>query len=376
MTSQMTDREAAVYDRQIRLWGAKAQARLRSSKVLVCGKFGGVAVELTKNLVLAGVSCTIQDSGLAEERDFACNFFLKQDSAGKNRAEACIDAIRELNPLVKVECEPRTLTEVLSSDEFMKQFSVVCYTGTCVQDACKVDELCRERGIFFFASASSAFIGYMFSDLGDAHEYVETTKKGEETSTKKDTAASCSFDQALRADWKTLTMKKRNRVPDTYFALAMMRRGDVVSSSHGDICLEQGVDTSFCDEASVAETIATLRAGADISPVCSILGGIAGQEVIKAISGKDKPICNFFFYDAMTTGAGQERRIGLPAEEKKSAPQHQTASNKRKAAEIEIEICLDDDDDNKGSSASSKQKITSAQNSSNNDNNVEIIVLD
>lgn len=37
----------------------------------------------------------------------------------------------------------------------------------------------------------------------------------------------------------------------------------------------------------------------EFPPVCAIIGGILGQEVIKAISGKGDPIKNFFFFDAM-----------------------------------------------------------------------------
>ncbi|PKI60458.1 hypothetical protein CRG98_019112 [Punica granatum] len=36
----------------------------------------------------------------------------------------------------------------------------------------------------------------------------------------------------------------------------------------------------------------------EFPPVCAILGGILGQEVIKAISGKGDPLKNFFFFDA------------------------------------------------------------------------------
>lgn len=45
----------------------------------------------------------------------------------------------------------------------------------------------------------------------------------------------------------------------------------------------------------------------DVVPVCAILAGILGQEVIKAISQKDEPICNFFCFDG---GVGTVRRIG------------------------------------------------------------------
>ncbi|XP_024033099.1 SUMO-activating enzyme subunit 1B-1-like [Morus notabilis] len=41
----------------------------------------------------------------------------------------------------------------------------------------------------------------------------------------------------------------------------------------------------------------------EFPPVCAIIGGILGQEVIKAISGKGDPLKNFFCFDA-TDGKG------------------------------------------------------------------------
>lgn len=37
MASELTESEAQRYDRQIRVWGAEAQARIQNSRVLVCG---------------------------------------------------------------------------------------------------------------------------------------------------------------------------------------------------------------------------------------------------------------------------------------------------------------------------------------------------
>ena len=49
-------------------------------------------------------------------------------------------------------------------------------------------------------------------------------------------------------------------------------------------------------------------ATAELVHVSAIMGGILGQEVVKAISQKDLPICNFFYFDGKT-GAGTSRRI-------------------------------------------------------------------
>ena len=38
---------------------------------------------------------------------------------------------------------------------------------------------------------------------------------------------------------------------------------------------------------------------AELAPVAAIVGGILGQEVIKAISNKDAPHNNYFFYNPL-----------------------------------------------------------------------------
>jgi len=40
---------------------------------------------------------------------------------------------------------------------------------------------------------------------------------------------------------------------------------------------------------------------AALSPVCAVTGGILGQELIKAVSQRDVPHNNFFFYNALDT---------------------------------------------------------------------------
>ena len=46
----LTEREAAVYDRQIRLWGVEAQKRLQTSRILICG-FSGLGAEVAKTFL-------------------------------------------------------------------------------------------------------------------------------------------------------------------------------------------------------------------------------------------------------------------------------------------------------------------------------------
>jgi len=52
--------EADIYDRQIRLWGADAQSKMSSAKVLYVN-ISGVSSEVMKNLILAGIRGAIAD---------------------------------------------------------------------------------------------------------------------------------------------------------------------------------------------------------------------------------------------------------------------------------------------------------------------------
>jgi hypothetical protein len=46
------------------------------------------------------------------------------------------------------------------------------------------------------------------------------------------------------------------------------------------------------------------NATAELNPVCAIVGGIAAQEIIKAISRDHAPLQNYFVYDGVTTYRG------------------------------------------------------------------------
>ena len=90
------------YDRQLRLWGAKGQRALANTRVVLVGA-SAAGTETLKNLVLPGIgSFLIIDDGVVSRQDAACNFFLP--TAGKARAEAGLEHLRELNPDVEGSC--------------------------------------------------------------------------------------------------------------------------------------------------------------------------------------------------------------------------------------------------------------------------------
>lgn len=75
--------EMAQYDRQIRLWGAEAQQRIRSANILLIS-LRALGTEIAKNLTLAGVrSLTIIDDELIVEEDLGAQFFIREEDIGK-----------------------------------------------------------------------------------------------------------------------------------------------------------------------------------------------------------------------------------------------------------------------------------------------------
>lgn len=80
---EFTAKEAAIYDRQLRLWGVEAQKRMQNSRVLISG-ITALGSELAKNLVLAGINVTLQDSTSTALQDVQCQFLLHEKDIGVN----------------------------------------------------------------------------------------------------------------------------------------------------------------------------------------------------------------------------------------------------------------------------------------------------
>ena len=78
----ISEDEAALYDRQIRLWGLQAQSRLKSARLLLIG-LSPVANEIVKNIVLCGINTlTICDDKLVRKSDVDQGFFYENSHIG------------------------------------------------------------------------------------------------------------------------------------------------------------------------------------------------------------------------------------------------------------------------------------------------------
>ncbi|KCV67492.1 hypothetical protein H696_06012 [Fonticula alba] len=105
ITSVVSDEDSRLYDRQIRLWGFDAQARIKSAHVLVAGNLGTATVdEFLKNLVLAGVGrVTLLDAGaLVVPGQCESQFLLRDYSVGQLVADEKATHLAILNPQVDI----------------------------------------------------------------------------------------------------------------------------------------------------------------------------------------------------------------------------------------------------------------------------------
>uniref|UniRef100_V9L2V0 SUMO-activating enzyme subunit 1 n=1 Tax=Callorhinchus milii TaxID=7868 RepID=V9L2V0_CALMI len=324
----ISDEEAAQYDRQIRLWGLEAQKRLRASRVLLVG-MKGLGAEVAKNLILAGVKAlTLLDHQQATGEDARSQFLIPTGSLGRNRAEASLERAQNLNPMVEVKVNTDNIRD--KPEEFFTQFDAVCLI-CCARDVMvRIDHLCHTHNIKFFAGDVFGYIGYMFADLGE-HEFVEekpkVVKVGQgdedgpqakkvkidpnETTMVKKTVKFCRLKDALEVDWRGEKAKAAlKRTSSDYFLLQVLLKfradkgRDPLPQSYAEDCdlllqLRNDVMDSLGVKSELLPDGFISSCFSELAPVCAVVGGVLSQEIVKALSHRDPPHNNFFFFNGM-----------------------------------------------------------------------------
>ncbi|XP_071962038.1 SUMO-activating enzyme subunit 1-like [Antedon mediterranea] len=326
-SSSISEAEAALYDRQIRLWGLEAQKRLRASSVLFIG-LKGLGAEVCKNVVLSGInSITLMDHNTVTEEDFCSNFLISsREDIGKNRAASSVERTQELNPNVIVKSDNDNPDN--KPDIFFEQFDVVCATCCPRATIFRLNNICHGKNIKFFAGDVFGFYGYMFADLND-HEFVEEKAKmiekedsngvkklvadDTETVVTKKTFSYCRFKDALDVDWSTEKYAKAlKRASDVYFIMQILlmfreqfgrdpQPGNLENDRTELQRLREEVLDALKVKSDPVDDNFSGHCAAELSPICAIVGGVMGQEIIKAVSCRDVPHNNFFFFNGLNS---------------------------------------------------------------------------
>lgn len=316
---ELTGEEAAVYDRQIRLWGLDAQRRLAASTVLITGAANSIlAQELAKNLVLSGIASLTFAPAAAAAGDGG---FLGKD------LPAAVASLTDINPLVAV----TVLDDAATAD-------VAAYSLVCAVDAAEAAErataaACRAAGVPFQCGRAPGPVGFFFMDLGERYKYTEAVaappagvpRAGKAASSadveeKAEAApkveqerelAYVSYADAVDAPWGNEPKRTDCGWHMTAVLRAFEREHDRLPGG------QEGAEAEAADVARMDAIYKELQVqrkptrtsealASDLGrtacyvlpPVSAVVGGLWGREAIKVVSRREAPLDNFFFYSS------------------------------------------------------------------------------
>ncbi|XP_067003227.2 ubiquitin-like modifier-activating enzyme 1 [Anabrus simplex] len=160
--------DEGLYSRQLYVLGHDAMRRMASSDVLISG-LGGLGVEIAKNVILGGVkSVTLHDETPCKMSDLASQFYLTEADIGKNRAEACLQQLSELNNYVPTKAYSGHLTE-----DFIKSFSVVVLTNSTMREQLRISDITHANDIALIIADTRGLFGQIFCDFGQEFTIVD-----------------------------------------------------------------------------------------------------------------------------------------------------------------------------------------------------------
>ncbi|OZJ06973.1 hypothetical protein BZG36_00247 [Bifiguratus adelaidae] len=298
---EITEDEAALYDRQIRLWGVEAQQRMRNASILLVG-FRSLNTEVGKNIALAGVGkLTVLDPERVTDRDLGAQFFLRQEDVGKNRAAAAAPRLQTMNPRVEIVVDQEPIGS--KADTFFTQFDL------------RIDNVCRLNNIPLYISAVHGIFGYIFCDIVN-HTYIEERKVPQGNNmdplveiTKLNTTFP-SLSSSLARKWQDVTARTlKKRIGKVFFVTLLLWQfqsdhsrnprpedAETLAAMWAGMVEEKGIKEPSILDTHMIDIFIRMH-DTELSPISAIVGGILAQDILKVLSGKELPIKNWFLYD-------------------------------------------------------------------------------
>lgn len=300
----LTGEEAALYDRQIRLWGLEAQRKLASSNVLLTGDVTSLAAqEIAKNIVLAGIARLV----LQLPKDASASDKIASSFLGSS-AEEIVTNLKDMNPLVDVSLAKE-------SECNMKDFVVACAVGLRKDEELRLSDTCREVGVPLLNGRVAGYVGWFFLDVGTQYKFQ--TKSTEGTTIERE-ASFCSYRQAVDALWD----RDNKWAEGNWHAATVLREFEAANGRLPGQETEDGAKLLAIYEELLKEKksafpkkelieVVGKTAHVVLPPISAIVAGMWGKEVVKIVSGKDEPLNNFFFFNA-NTNSGTVEWVGPP----------------------------------------------------------------
>ncbi|KAL2362932.1 hypothetical protein RJZ56_004185 [Blastomyces dermatitidis] len=318
--NQITADEIALYDRQIRLWGVKAQEKLRTSKILLV-TIKSLGAEIAKNLVLAGIgSLTIVDNAIVKEEDIG-------------RAEAAAPQIIQMNPRVDVVVE--TIDIRSKPPAFFASYDVTIAADLDYGTICFINNACRVANCRFYAAGVHGFYGYIFSDL-ITHDFVIEREKSNVAAAAIETPTRTVLDVKTKKENDKMiemitkrevycplmlsntsplpqefTKVRRKRLQVTPLLTCLRALWEFQRENNGRLPAKDDLETFIRltndRHLELRLDISTLTAefirsfldnlGSELSPVSAFLGGSLAQDVINVLGAREQPLQNLLLFD-------------------------------------------------------------------------------
>ncbi|VWU48358.1 ubiquitin activating enzyme (E1) subunit Aos1, putative [Hepatocystis sp. ex Piliocolobus tephrosceles] len=213
-----------IFDRQLRLWGVKAQNRMMNANVLIAG-LSGINIEICKNLILNGINITIIDDNIVDEELVENVFFLNKKDLDKFVCIPIFKELKSINQLINIKAyigridiengsiiideelvynenktndnttkNDNTNTSIILSEKRNLCYKIDDYISnyTCVCISCEehplykltnINDQCHNKNIGCFATMCNGKFAFLFSDFGQyiMEESYYKTKEKEKT---------------------------------------------------------------------------------------------------------------------------------------------------------------------------------------------------
>jgi len=293
----------------------------------------GVSSEILKNLILAGIRGAIADGrpypdALSEtptsflppgERTADVSKKDDEEKPDKKRmkkmsvAKAMQPHVLELNPLLD-ECEVNEEDIDSIPAEYFAKFDIVIASHIGLDQATRISKATASNNGKFYLVHSFGYYACALIDLGESYTYRKEIGKDKLSDVMPISPYTSLENMAKKklADVKDRWHKNgppmvyaKYRAVLNYYEKKQVwpseeNAADFVSVSK-EFLKDQGLDAGYLGDDDDLHRLA-VTATAEVSPVCAVMGGVLGNEVIKAISGKGEPANNMLLFDGTDGG--------------------------------------------------------------------------
>lgn len=257
---------------------------------------------------------------MTTNEDLSSNFFLDIDDIGKNRAEASLPKLKELNAHVNITCLNIAIENI--NDDIINEYSLIVLTNVSLLEQIRINNICRDNKIAFFATEAMGYEALLFVDFGLSHKYRTEAGTGESLKLSDEIEMNCpSLEEANDMPWNIFLKQRFGFLSKAYVHSRIISSfrstnnryptindAEQIHNIGKTLLEEEQVDESSYSFSKEEAYNLTLTCSMEIAPVCAIMGGVLGQEVVKYVSFKGAPISNFFALDAVS-GEGKVKLI-------------------------------------------------------------------